>query len=141
MLTEEDLLGLVREPPGAGSRTAVSRRLGLAEPVCEAVVESGDLAAMAALLRNPTARIPLGALGVLVELAGQHPSLQEPLLCRAALPEALLARLVALAAGEVLSQWATRADLQPEVAALLRAHISEEERRTAPVCRVVWTTS
>jgi uncharacterized protein (DUF2336 family) len=141
ILTEEDLLGLVREPPGAGSRTAVSRRLGLAEPVCEAVVESGDLAAMAALLRNPTARIPLGALGVLVELAGQHPSLQEPLLCRAALPEALLARLVALAADEVLSQWAARSDLQPEAAALLRTLMPEKERRTAPVCRIVWTTS
>ncbi len=92
-LTEGDLIELVREPPGAGSRTAVAQRLQLAGPVCVAVVESGDLAALAALLRNPTARLPRETLAALVELAGRHPSLQEP----------LVARLAVLAVDDVLS--------------------------------------
>jgi uncharacterized protein (DUF2336 family) len=140
-LTEGDLIALVREPPGTGSRTAVAQRLQLAAPVCESVVESGDVAAMAALLRNPTARIPLWALGVLVELAGEEPSLQEPLIGRTALPDALVVRLAALVADEVLSQWAARIDLQPEVANLLRRRRQGVEVAPGPLCQVVWTTS
>lgn len=137
-LTEGDLIGLVRDPPGTGTRIAVARRLRLAEPVCAAVVESGDLAAMAALLRNPTARIPLGALAALVELAGRHPSLQEPLTGR---PVPLVARLTELVADEVLSQSAMRADLQPGGAKRLWSGGPGGEAVPAPICQVVWTTS
>lgn len=140
-LTEGDLIVLVREPPGTGSRTAVARRLQLGEPVCEAVVESGDIPAMAALLRNPTARIPPWALGVLVELSAQEPSLQEPLMGRPALPRPLVARLATLVAEEVLSQWMSRDDLQPGVAAFLQTLSPGEEAVQKAAYRFVWTTS
>lgn len=141
VLTEGDLIALVREPPGSGSRIAVAQRLQLAEPVCEAVVESGDVAAMAALARNPTARIPGWALAALVELASQEPSLQEPLISRPALPMPLVARLIALTTDEVLSQWAGREDLQPAVAGLLRLPRPGGEAPRQAHRPVEWTTS
>lgn len=58
VLTDADLLGLVRNPPEAETRQAVARRLNLSEAVAVAVLQSGDLAAMRALRRNPTARMP-----------------------------------------------------------------------------------
>ncbi|TCH98794.1 DUF2336 domain-containing protein [Roseococcus sp. SYP-B2431] len=141
VLTEGDLIALVREPPGAGSRAAVAGRLQLAPPVCEAVVESGDIAAMAALLRNPTSRIPSWALAVLVELAGEEMCLQEPLTCRPSLPPALLRRLAALVADDVLSQWAVRAGLPPAVAEQLRARAPSGEGGPGRAGRLEWTTS
>lgn len=128
-LTVEDLIGLVRDPPGAGSRTAVARRLQLAGPVCDAVVESGDVAAMAALLRNPTARITFEGLGALAKLAGRYPSLREPLAGRSAPVD------------EVLSQKPGRADPQLRVASSLSAPGLRAEARPDMACRFVWTTS
>ncbi|MBX9751879.1 MAG: DUF2336 domain-containing protein [Roseococcus sp.] len=58
VLTEADLLGLVDAPPGPEARCAVARRLNLGPMLAEALVGSGDGAAIAALRRNPTARIP-----------------------------------------------------------------------------------
>lgn len=58
VLTEADLLQLVRQPPDPETRQAVARRLNLAAGLAQAVFESGDHAAIQALRRNPTARIP-----------------------------------------------------------------------------------
>jgi uncharacterized protein (DUF2336 family) len=58
VLTEADLLGLVEAPPGPEARCAVARRLNLGPMLAEALIGSGDGAAIAALRRNPTARIP-----------------------------------------------------------------------------------
>lgn len=58
VLTEADLLALVRHPPEAEARQAVARRLNLSEGVAAAVIESGDAMAVRALGRNPTARLP-----------------------------------------------------------------------------------
>lgn len=55
VLTEADLLDLVRLPV---ARPSVARRLNLTEPVARAILLTGDAAAMAALHRNPTARLP-----------------------------------------------------------------------------------
>jgi hypothetical protein len=58
VLTERDLLELVRHPPEAETRQSVARRLNLSEGVAIAILQSGDAAAAAALRRNPTARLP-----------------------------------------------------------------------------------
>ena len=141
VLTEEDLIALVRAPPGPGSRIAVARRLQLAASVSVAVVESGDVPAMAALLRNPTARIPPWALGVLVELAGEEPSLHEPLACRPALPAPLLSRLAGLVADELLSQWTEQKRLPPEVANFMRAAKARQKLEAPGPRRHIWATS
>lgn len=140
-LTEEDLLRLVRNPPGSGSRLAVARRLLLAEPVCGAVVASGDIPAMVALLRNPSARIAFEDLRSLVELARPHPRLQEPLIRRPALPAVLATRLTEIVADEILALWAASTDLQSEVVDILDNRLREGREAPGIVHRFVWTTS
>ena len=66
VLTEGDLEGLIRDPH---SRCAVARRLNLSARLAEGVVASGDVQAMTALLRNPTAMVPTQLLLRLVGLA------------------------------------------------------------------------
>lgn len=58
VLTEADLLDLVLRPADPEARRAVARRLNLSERLAVAVLESGDPAAVLALQRNPTARMP-----------------------------------------------------------------------------------
>lgn len=60
VMTDRDLLELVRHPPQAEARQCVARRLHLGEGVARAILQSGDAAAAAALRRNPTARLPGG---------------------------------------------------------------------------------
>jgi hypothetical protein len=60
VLTEQDLLALVQAPPGPEVLQSVARRLNLTEAVARAILRSGDAGAMAALRRNPTARLPGG---------------------------------------------------------------------------------
>ena len=79
VLTQEDLLGLVRAPPQAHSRSAVARRLGVDERLADAVVASGDDAAILALLRNPTARLAPATLNVLAKMAARQDGLAEAL--------------------------------------------------------------
>ena len=64
VLTEADLEGLIHDPD---SRCAVARRLNLSARLAEGVVASGDVRAMTALLRNPTAMVPTQ---LLLRLAG-----------------------------------------------------------------------
>ncbi|MDB5415887.1 MAG: uncharacterized protein JWR10_4222 [Rubritepida sp.] len=141
VLTEEDLLGLVRTPPGAASCTAVARRLQLAEPVCDAVVASGDIPAMAALLRNPTAQIAEGTLGRLVDLAGQHLHLREPLAWRPVLPALLVPRLAELLAEEILAQLAAETDNPLPVSRLLQARAAAAGSPSVTPSRRSWSTS
>jgi hypothetical protein len=60
VLTEQDLIALVQAPPAAEARQSVARRLNVTETVAQAILRSGDAAAMASLHRNPTARLPDG---------------------------------------------------------------------------------
>lgn len=72
VLTESDLMALIRNPPAAESRVTVARRLGLPRDVAEAVVASGDMPSLRALLRNPTARLPAGRLAMLRAIAAPN---------------------------------------------------------------------
>ncbi len=57
VLTQADLLALVLAPPNHETRCAVARRLNLDARLAEALLASGDVPALIALRRNPTAQI------------------------------------------------------------------------------------
>lgn len=58
VLTEADLLDLLQHPRDPETRQTVARRLNLSAGLALAVLNSGDQAAIQALRRNPTARVP-----------------------------------------------------------------------------------
>ena len=82
LLTEEDLLGLVAAPPIAATLTAIARRPTISETVAEALVATGDPAAIGALLGNRTAAIRESTLDALVVQAAERTAWQEPLVRR-----------------------------------------------------------
>ncbi|MBB5688916.1 uncharacterized protein (DUF2336 family) [Roseomonas alkaliterrae] len=123
LLTEEDLLGLVAAPPVAETLTAVARRPEISEAVADALVATGDVAAIGALLANGRAAIRESTLDALVVQAAERTSWQEPLVRRPALPARAALALAHFVAEEILAPLLDRPDLPPETAAQIRSTV------------------
>lgn len=121
LLTTEDLIALLARP---ATRTAVARREGVAEPVADALVATGDAAAIGALLENPSARIREATLDALVTESAARPAWHAPLVARPALSAGALATLAGLVGEQLLERMIRRGDLPEDVAATLRQRIA-----------------
>ena len=124
MLTEEDLLGLVAAPPMAATLSAIARRPEISETVADALVGTGDVSAIGALLGNRTAAIRESTLDALVVQAAEVTAWQEPLVRRPALPPRAAVALAGFVAEHLLAPLAERTDLPAEAAAQLRAAVA-----------------
>ena len=89
MLTDEDLLGVVRRH-GQDHLRAVSARPSVSEAVSEVIVERGDDETLGTLLRNDGARLSRRSSEAAVERAKINPALHEATVSRAELPADLL---------------------------------------------------
>ncbi|WP_137124944.1 DUF2336 domain-containing protein [Roseomonas sp. HF4] len=124
LLTEDDLLGLVAAPPVAATLTAIARRPAISEQVADALVETGDAAAIAALLGNGSAALRESTLDALVVQAAERTAWQEPLVRRPALPPRAAVALAAFVAEDLLALLAARTDLPAAAAAAIRATVA-----------------
>ena len=124
ILTEEDLLTLVAAPPVAETLTAIARRPAINETVADAIVTSGDAAAITALIGNHTAAIREGTIDALVVQAAERTAWQEPLVRRPALPPRAAVALAGFAAEHLLAPLCQRPDLPAEAAARIRAAVA-----------------
>lgn len=124
LLTEDDLLGLVTAAPAAATLQAVARRPAISEAVADALVATGDRAAIGALLGNGTAAIRESTLDALVVQAAEHAAWQEPLVRRPALPPRAAIALASLVADHLLAPLAAREDLPAEAEAQIRAAVA-----------------
>jgi len=89
VLTDEDLLGVVRKHGQAHLR-AVSARPSVSEAVSDVIVERGDDETLGTLLRNDGARLSRKSSEAAVERAKVNPALHEATVSRASLPADLL---------------------------------------------------
>lgn len=89
VLTEDDLLGVVREHSQDHLR-AVSERASVSEAVSEVIVERGDDETLGHLLRNDGARLSRTASEAAVERAKANPELHAATVERSSLPPDLL---------------------------------------------------
>lgn len=136
VLEEAQLLSLVRDPPGPGSRVAVARRLHLAAVIAQAIVDTSDLSAILALLRNPTARLAAQTLADLVALAEREEAVQEPVASRgAALSPEQLSRLVASLTEANLARLLADGELPETLRTLLRGRAAGKAPKPA---RKLW---
>lgn len=132
LLTEDDLLALIEAPPVPETVTAVARRPHLSERLSDAVVARADNGAVAALLANGTAAIREKTLDTLIAVAATHQEWQESLVQRAGLPPQATLALAAVVADHLLEPLASRSDLDPTLARVLRARVDLRlERRGA----------
>jgi uncharacterized protein (DUF2336 family) len=128
VLTEADLVDCVAKGDAA-VQTAIARRPNLPPRAKAALVETGHLDAVRALIENLAINCPAEVLGRIFDRFGDDPSLRETLLERPALPAALRARIAVAAAkdlGVEASEW-----MAPE-----RAERVAREARDEAICTI-----
>jgi uncharacterized protein (DUF2336 family) len=131
VLTDADLLDIIAADPIAGARAAIAQRPVVRAPVSDAIGASGDIAAVTALLANPSAQIREETLDRLIDMAPDILPWHAPLVNRPALPANAARRLARFVATSLLGVLKDRKDLDPattrEVAAIVMSRIAEEE--------------
>ena len=115
LLTPEDLLALIAEPPSPATAVSVANRPGLNEDVAEAIVNSANVAAITALLSNKSAAIREATLDALIDRASAHAEWHEPLVHRPVLPARAARALAEFVASDLLRALTERMDLDPKV--------------------------
>jgi uncharacterized protein (DUF2336 family) len=139
LLGDSDLLEIIGGAPIPGAREAVARRRAVAMPVSEAIGASDDIAAITALLDNPSAQIREELLDRLIERAPATVAWHRPLAQRPRLPGGAALRLARFVALNLLSILRDRRDFDAEttreLAATVMRRITEEgapEAEAAP---------
>src|ERR1700722_2392125 len=124
LLTSDDLVSLVAAAPSSGTAVAVARRPAIDATVSDALVSGGTDDAVLALLMNGSAQIREATLDALVERSVEHPDWHGPLVSRPALSHQSTRTLSRLIADHLLERLAARGDLDPVLAADLRARVA-----------------
>lgn len=123
VLTEEDLIGIIRTCPTPGARAAIAGRQHVNERLSHAIVQSADAAAVAALLANPSAQIREDTLDAILEAAPAQESWHQPLALRDHLPVTAMRRIAGFVAATLVEQMIARNQVEPELAGDLLARV------------------
>jgi uncharacterized protein (DUF2336 family) len=124
LLTEEDLLALIASPPARETLAAVARRPGIGHAISDAIADTEDADAVAALLGNSSAAIREATLGAVIARAGAHLAWQESLVARPSLPPRAAMALAHCVADHLLQALADRPELNAAQADALRAMVT-----------------
>lgn len=116
VLTEDDLLEIVRTQPGA-RQVAVAERPAVSESVSEAIVEHGTEDAVVSLVSNEGAVISDASLEKVVEKHGEIERVQKPLVHRERLPVSVAEKLVSKISDELKAYLVANHDLPEQLAA------------------------
>lgn len=115
VLSDADLLAIIRENPSRGSLTAIARRQsGLTPPVTDALVEADDAAAIADMLSNRGAQIREETLDALIDRGPEQPEWHEPLVRRPHLHANAAQRLAVYVSDTLVEALMLRHDLPPD---------------------------
>lgn len=132
ILTDEDLLDIIRTGPTAGALTAIAERGSVAARVSEAIARTTDEAAIAALLANPSAQIREETLDYILDMAPSHEPWHAPLVRRPRLPARAAARLAQFVTETLLRELARREDLDPATAREIARTVQSRLAPAAP---------
>jgi uncharacterized protein (DUF2336 family) len=129
LLGDDDLLEIIASTPLAGALEAVARRRQVSERVAGAISDSSDIAAVTALLDNPSAQIREETLDKLVDRARGIPSWHPPLVRRPKLSSSAMQKLARFVAENLLGALRERPDLDPaasrEVERIVKARLAD----------------
>lgn len=121
LLGDADLMALLTQPPAAVTGTAVAHRPRLAAELCDRIAAGDHDAAIGALLANPTAAIREQTLDGLVARAADRADWHAPLVRRPSLSAGAIQGLSEMVTARLLEELSVRADIDPGLAARLRA--------------------
>lgn len=116
VLTEADLIEIVARH-GTDHRQAIARREQVSDRVAEALVDSGDEAAVATLVANEGAELSAATMGRVLDNFGHSRRVSEPLALRRQLPLTVAERLVNLVSEKIRQHLVTHHELPPDAAA------------------------
>jgi len=125
LLTDADLLEIIRGKHAEGALSAVARRSNVTEAISDAIVAVDDIDAVATLLGNPSAQIREETLDLIVDRAPARTSWHGPLVDRPSLPNGAAIKIAAFVA-ETLSQ---RLAARPDLDAATRDAVTAEVRK------------
>jgi uncharacterized protein (DUF2336 family) len=114
VLSDDDLIEIIRSGPAAGGLNAVARRRAVSERVSDAVAATNDSSAIADLLGNRGAQIREETLDRLIDQSTDVTLWQTPLATRPRLSPAAATKLAQVLADNVLQMFSQRADLDPK---------------------------
>ena len=130
LLSDTDLIEIIGSGSAVGAAEAVARRRSVGDRVAEAVSGSGDIAAITALLDNPSAQIREETLDRLIDRAPEVQEWHRPLVKRPQLSGGAVRKLARFVAANLLDMLKSRRDLDPEttreVAAIVMRRLADE---------------
>jgi uncharacterized protein (DUF2336 family) len=124
LLSDADLMEIIASGQVRQILAAVARRHPLGEEVSDALVQSLDVSAVAALLVNPDAKMRKETLDRIVEEAETIESWHQPLVLRADLSARAIRRIGSFVGAALLEQLVARGDLSDAT----RAHLNRRLR-------------
>lgn len=120
LLSDADLIDIIRGGASEGALTAIARRQHLVGDVTDALVDTGNVAAIGQLLRNTKAQIREETIDRLIDRAPGEPTWQEALVDRQGLSRHATLRLATVIADHLLDRLTRRHAVNPELARDLR---------------------
>jgi len=114
VLSEEDLLEIIRSNPASGGLSAIARRETVSENVSDAVAATDDVDAIGELLSNDNAQIREETLDNLIDAAPNHELWHAPLAVRPRLTSGAATRLARFLADNLLETMSQRDDLDSD---------------------------
>lgn len=114
VLTEQDLIEIIKTEHASGSVAAVARRNDVTENLADAIIGTDDIEGIADLLGNDSAQIREEALNDLVNRSSDCELWQAPLMSRRKLPDGAAQRMAGFLAGNMLDALRQREDLDDD---------------------------
>ncbi|MEK7246086.1 MAG: DUF2336 domain-containing protein, partial [Pseudomonadota bacterium] len=111
VLSDADLIEIIRSGPAAGGLNAIARRRAVGEKVSDAVAATNDASAIADLLGNRGAQMREETLDRLIEQSADVTLWQAPLATRPRLSPGAATKLAQVLADNVLQMFSQRTDL------------------------------
>lgn len=121
VLTEDDLIDIIRAAPSPGAVSAISQRSTVTENLSDAIVDADDMEALAFLLGNPSAQLREETLDRVIDRAVDVDILHMPLAMRPKLRSKAAVKISRFVAEDILKHMLARADLSTDTIAAVRA--------------------
>lgn len=132
MLSDQDLLEIIRISQAEGAAAAIAKRHQVSEPVADRIAASDDKAAITMLLANPSAQIREETLDALITRAAEVKPWHAPLVERPTLSVDAIRKISSFVAGSLIKKLAQRNDVNEtvaqELAELVEQHEAEENK-------------
>lgn len=129
LLSDVDLVEIIRSHPVQGALGAIAQREGVTETVTDAIAEADDEAALARLLANDSAQIREETLDEIVDGAASRPPLHEPLVNRRDLSQRAVRRITQFVTASLLTVLEKRYQVDPDTT--LRIAKAVDQRMTS----------